>query len=577
MVVFQIFVISLQVKTGDTTKTKDMIQIHCINNDKTLEFPTGCDLQDIYPASGVELPYPVVSARVNNVAQGLNYKLYNNKDVEFLDVREPSAMRTYVRSLCFVLYKAVNELFPNSELFIRHPVSNGYYCSLNIDRPITVEDVNAIKAKMKEIISANIPFKCYESQASEAIRIFKEKGRSDKVKLLETSGRLYTNYYMLGDTVDSYYGNLVPSTGYISVFDIVKYYDGLLLRIPSHKNPDKLDDIVKQEKMLDVFQEHLHWNHILDMETVGDLNNACQKGYATQIINVAEALQEKKIAHIAEQIYNRSIEGRPVKLVLISGPSSSGKTTFSKRLSVQLVTNGILPYPISLDNYFLPREETPKDENGDYDYESIYALDLDLFNKQMQAILRGEEVELPYYNFQTGKREYRGKKLKLKDNMVLVMEGNHGLNPELTPQIPDENKFKIYVSALTTISLDHHNWIPTTDNRLVRRIIRDFNYRGYSAQQTIARWQSVRAGEDKWIFPFQENADVMFNSALLFEFAAFRSHVEPILSMVPQNCREYAEAYRLLKFMRYFYAIRDNEIPHTSLIREFIGGSSFVY
>ena len=554
-----------------------MIQIYCENNDKTLEFPAGCDLRDLYSATGAELPYPVVSARVNNVAQSLTFKVYNNKNVEFLDVRDPSAMRTYVRSLCFVLYKAVSELFPNSELFIRHPVSNGYYCSLLIGRPVTVEDVNAIRAKMKDIIVADIPFKRFERLSTEAIRIFKEKGRSDKVKLLETSGKLYTNYHMLGDTVDGYYGNLVPSTGYLGLFDIVKYYDGLLLRIPSHNDPNKLDDIVKQEKMLEVFQEHLHWNHILNMETVGDLNYACQKGYATQIINVAEALQEKKIAHIAEQIYNRSQEGRPVKLVLISGPSSSGKTTFSKRLSVQLLTNGIMPYPISLDNYFLPREETPKDENGDYDYESIYALDLELFNKQMQAILRGEEVELPYYNFQTGKREYRGKKLKLRDNMILVMEGNHGLNPELTPQIPDNNKFKIYVSALTTISLDHHNWIPTTDNRLVRRIIRDFNYRGYSAQQTIARWQSVRAGEDKWIFPFQENADVMFNSALLFEFAVFRSHVEPILNMVQQNCREYAEAYRLRTFMRYFYAIRDNEIPHTSLIREFIGGSSFIY
>lgn len=554
-----------------------MIQIYCVNNGKTLEFPAGCDLSTIYSATGAELPYPVVSARVNNVAQSLTFKVYNNKSVEFLDVRDPSAMRTYVRSLCFVLYKAVSELFPNSELFIKHPVSNGYYCSLSIDRPVTVEDVNAIKAKMKDIIVADIPFKRFERRSTEAIRIFKEKGRSAIVKLLETSGRLYTNYHTLGDTVDCYYGNLVPSTGYLGLFDIVKYYDGLLLRVPSHKDPNKLDDIVKQEKMLEVFQEHHHWNHILYMETVGDLNNACQKGYATQIINVAEALQEKKIAHIAEQIYNRSQQGCPVKLVLISGPSSSGKTTFSKRLSVQLLTNGILPYPISLDNYFLPREETPKDENGDYDYESIYALDLELFNKQIQAILRGEEVELPYYNFQTGEREYRGKKLKLRDNMVLVMEGNHGLNPELTPQIPDDNKFKIYVSALTTIALDHHNWIPTTDNRLVRRIVRDFNYRGYSAQQTIARWQSVRAGEDKWIFPFQENADVMFNSALLFEFAVFRSHVEPILNMVPQNCREYAEAYRLLTFMRYFYAIRDNEIPHTSLIREFIGGSSFIY
>ena len=554
-----------------------MVQIYCVNNGKTLEFPTGCELLDIYPATGVELPYPVISARVNNVAQGLGYKVYNNKSVEFLDVRDPSAMRTYVRSLCFVLYKAVSELFSNAELFIRHPVSNGYYCSVNVGRTITVEDVSAIKNKMKEIIAANIPFKLFENRVDDAIQIFKGNGRNDKVKLLETSGALYTRYHKLGDTVDSYYGNLVPSTGFLYLFDIVKYYDGLLLRIPSHSNPDKLDDIIKQEQMLDVFKEHLQWNHILNLETVGDLNNACQKGYATRLINVAEALQEKKIAQIAEQIYHRADEGRPVKLVLISGPSSSGKTTFSKRLSVQLLTNGILPYPISLDNYFLPREETPKDENGDYDYESIYALDLELFNCQMQAILRGEEVELPYYNFQTGKREYRGQKLQLRDNMVLVMEGNHGLNPELTPQIPDDNKFKIYVSALTTIALDYHNWIPTTDNRLVRRIIRDFNYRGYSAQQTIARWQSVRAGEDKWIFPFQENADVMFNSALLFEFAVFRSHVEPILNMVPQNCREYAEAYRLLKFMRYFYAIRDNEIPHTSLLREFIGGSSFVY
>lgn len=554
-----------------------MIQIHCINNGKTIDFPTGSELQDIFPATGAELPYPVISARVNNVSKGLSYKVYNNKDVEFLDVRDPSAMRTYVRSLCFVLYKAATELFPNGKLFIKHPVSNGYYCSLNIERPITVEDVNAIKAKMKEIITTDIPFIRHESRTEDAIRIFRGKGRNDKVKLLETSGSLYTSYYSLGDTVDSYYGNLVPSTGYLNLFDIVKYYDGLLLRIPDHKNPTKLYDIVKQEKMLDVFQEHIHRSRILDMETVGDLNYACQNGFATQIINVAEALQEKKIAHIAEQIYNRSQEGRPVKLVLISGPSSSGKTTFSKRLSVQLVTNGIIPYPISLDNYFLPREETPKDEKGEYDYESIYALDLELFNRQMQAILRGEEVELPYYNFQTGLREYRGQKIQLRDNMVLVMEGNHGLNPELTPQIPEENKFKIYVSALTTISLDHHNWIPTTDNRLVRRIVRDFNYRGYSARQTIARWESVRAGEDKWIFPFQENADVMFNSALLFEFAAFRSHVEPILNMVPQNCREYAEAYRLLRFMKYFYAIRDNEIPHTSLMREFIGGSSFVY
>jgi len=554
-----------------------MIQIYCVNNKKTLEFPTGLELLDIYPATGVELPYPLISARVNNKTEGLSFKVYNNKDVEFLDVHDPSAMRTFVRSLCFVLYKAVSELFPQGEILMKHPISNGYFCSLQIGRAVTLEDVNTIKQRMQEIIKADIPFIRVECRTEEAIRIFEEKGLKDKVKLLQTSGKLYTYYYKLGDTIDYYYGNLVPSTSYLYIFDIVKYYDGLLLRIPNQNYPDKLNDIVKQEKMLDVFKEHIHWNHILQMETVGDLNDACQKGYATQIINVAEALQEKKIAMIADQIANRSKEGRPVKLVLISGPSSSGKTTFSKRLSVQLVTNGIIPHAISLDNYFVEREKTPRDENGDYDYESIYALDLQLFNDHMQAILRGEEVELPYYNFTTGKREYRGDKLKLKDNMVLVMEGNHGLNPELTPQIPEENKFKIYVSALTTISLDHHNWIPTTDNRLVRRIVRDFNYRGYSAQQTIARWQSVRAGEEKWIFPYQENADVMFNSALWFEFAAFRSHAEPILRMVPQNCREYAEAYRLLRFLSYFYTIKDNEIPHTSLIREFIGGSSFTY
>jgi len=554
-----------------------MIQIYCVNNKKTLEFPTGLELLDIYPATGVELPYPLISARVNNKTEGLSFKVYNNKDVEFLDVHDPSAMRTFVRSLCFVLYKAVSELFPQGEILMKHPISNGYFCSLQIGRAVTLEDVNTIKQRMQEIIKADIPFIRVECRTEEAIRIFEEKGLKDKVKLLQTSGKLYTYYYKLGDTIDYYYGNLVPSTSYLYIFDIVKYYDGLLLRIPNQNYPDKLNDIVKQEKMLDVFKEHIHWNHILQMETVGDLNDACQKGYATQIINVAEALQEKKIAMIADQIANRSKEGRPVKLVLISGPSSSGKTTFSKRLSVQLVTNGIIPHAISLDNYFVEREKTPRDENGDYDYESIYALDLQLFNDHMQAILRGEEVELPYYNFTTGKREYRGDKLRLKDNMVLVMEGNHGLNPELTPQIPEENKFKIYVSALTTISLDHHNWIPTTDNRLVRRIVRDFNYRGYSAQQTIARWQSVRAGEEKWIFPYQENADVMFNSALWFEFAAFRSHAEPILRMVPQNCREYAEAYRLLRFLSYFYTIKDNEIPHTSLIREFIGGSSFTY
>ena len=513
---------------------KHMLQICCKNNNLCgknnnlcKEFPVGSSLLEIYSALNLDFPYQVVSARVNNRSEGLNFRVYNNKDVEFLDVRNPSGMRTYVRSLCFVLYKAVSELFPQGKLYVEHPVSKGYFCNLRIGRPIELEDVQAIKQRMQEIIAEDIPFHRIECHVAEAARIFSERGMNDKVKLLETSGELYTYYYKLGDTVDYYYGNLLPSTGFIKLFDIVKYYDGLLLRIPSKENPNVLEDVVKQEKMLDVFKEHLRWNHIMGLSNVGDFNQACEEGHATDLIKVAEALQEKKIAQIADDIFHRGDGDRRVKLVLISGPSSSGKTTFSKRLSIQLMTNGLKPYPISLDDYFVDREQTPRDANGDYDYESLYALDLQLFNQQLQALLRGEEVELPHYNFTAGRKEFRGEKLRIEDNTILILEGIHALNPELTPQIPDENKYKIYVSALTTISLDDHNWIPTTDNRLVRRIIRDYNYRGNSARETIARWASVRAGEDKWIFPYQENADVMFNSALLFEFAVLRYHVEP--------------------------------------------------
>ena len=559
---------------------KHMLQIYCKNRKKYLEFPIGSTLLEIYNGFGLDSPYQVISARVNNVSEGLTFRVYNNKDVEFLDVRSSSGMRTYVRSLCFVIYKAVRELFPGCKLLLEHPVSNGYYCRLiKADGDaVTVDDAKAIRKRMQDIIAEDIPFLREECRTEEAVRLFSEAGMDDKVKLLKTSGSLYTTYYRLGDTIDNYYGALVPSTGFLKVFDIVKYYDGLLLRVPTKDNPQKVGEIVKQEKMLTAFKEHLQWDYILHMGNVGDLNEICQRGLATQVINVTEALQEKKISQIADTIVQRSKNGgEPVRLVLISGPSSSGKTTFSKRLSVQLLTNGIIPYPVSLDNYFVNRADTPRDAQGQLDYESLYALDLDLFNSQMKSLLRGEEVELPYYNFNTGLREYRGEKLRIADNMVLILEGNHGLNPDLTPQIPEENKFKIYVSALTTISLDDHNWIPTTDNRLVRRIIRDFNFRGYSAQQTISRWASVRAGEDKWIFPYQENADVMFNSSMLYEFAVFRSHIEPILNMVRNDCEEYAEAHRLLKFIKYFTPIRDNEIPPTSLMREFIGGSSFKY
>lgn len=554
-----------------------MLQIYCKNKNLSKEFPEGSSLFEIYQGFELKMPYGPVSARVNNKVEDLNFKVYYNKDIEFLDITSASGMRTYVRSLCFILTKAVAELYPNGNIILEHPVSKGYFCKLRIDRTIGLDDVIRIKQRMQEIIQADLPFVRHEKHTEEVIRLFKERGMDDKVKLLETSGQLYSCYQQLDDTIDSYYGSLVPSTGYIRLFDIVKYYDGLLLRIPNRENPNKLEDVVKQEKMLDVFQESHRWNEILGINTVGDLNQACNRGMATDLINVSEALQEKKIVRIADEITNRNENGQRVKLVLISGPSSSGKTTFSKRLSIQLMTNGIRPYPISLDYYFVNREDTPLDAEGKHDFESLYALDLPFFEAQLKALLAGEEVELPRFNFNTGKREPSGKKLRIDDNMILVLEGIHALNPALTPNIPAANKYKIYVSALTTILLDNHNYIPTTDNRLLRRIIRDYKYRSYSAEATINRWGSVRAGEDKWIFPFQEYADAMFNSALIFELAVLKDYVEPILRKVPNNNPAYSEAHRLLRFLAHFVSVQDKELPPTSLLREFLGGSSFEY
>ncbi|GFH99599.1 nucleoside kinase [uncultured Phocaeicola sp.] len=554
-----------------------MLQICCKNNNISKNFPIGSSLLDIYNGFNLDIPYGPVSAKVNNKVEGLNYRAYHNKDVEFLNMLSPSGMRTYVRSLCFILCKAVEDLYPEGKIMLEHPVSKGYYCDLQIGRETKLDDVSRIKQRMKEIVEANIPFHRYECHTAEVVELFRQKGMADKVRLLETSGELYSYYYTLEHTIDYYYGSLLPSTGYIRNFDIVKYYDGLLLRVPNRQNPEVLEEVVKQEKMLEVFKEHRRWNQILGVGTVGDFNIACNEGYATDLINVSEALQEKKISNIADEIYHRGKNGQRVKLVLISGPSSSGKTTFSKRLSIQLMANGLKPYPISLDNYFVNREETPKDEKGDYDYESLYALDLEFFNKQLQDLLCGEEVELPRFNFTTGRREFKGDKLKIDDNMILILEGIHALNPELTTHIPTENKYKIYVSALTTILLDNHNYIPTTDNRLLRRIIRDYKYRGYSAEETIRRWPSVRAGEEKWIFPYQENADAMFNSALLFELAIMKDYAIPILRNVPNNKPEYSEAYRLRKFLEYFASVQDKELPPTSLLREFLGGSSFRY
>lgn len=552
---------------------KQMIQIRCKNNKKSQKVEIGSTLFDIFSAFGLQMEYGPVSCKVNNKVEGLHYRVYNNKDVKFLDMTSPSGSRAYTRTLFFVLCKAVQDLYPAHDVIIDIPVSNGFYVDVRFGRPATDEDVDRIRQRMQEIIDAKMPIRRYMVPTEEAIALFEEKGDVEKVKLLKTSGSIYTTYYKIGEYVDFYYGTLLTNTSELYLFGLEKYYDGMLLRIPSVKDPSVLGELTKQDKMFEIFKEHHRWQDILGIRTVGDFNQAVDAGFTTDIINISEALQEKKIAKIAEDIANR----KGVKLVLLAGPSSSGKTTSCKRLSIQLAVNGLKPLQISLDDYFVDREKTPKDANGEYDYESIYALDLQLLNDQFNALFRGEEVELPKYDFQTGKSKKSGKKLKMNDNNVLVVEGIHALNPELTAQIPNEQIFRVYASALTTILLDNHNYIPTTDNRLLRRIIRDYKYRGVSAQETIHRWPSVRAGENKWIFPFQENADAMLNTAMLYELAVIKTQAEPLLQQVPENCEEYAEAYRLLKFLKYFKGIPYNNLPPTSLLREFLGGSSFHY
>lgn len=554
-----------------------MAQIYCKNCNRTKEVKENSSLQDIYNAFQLELPYGVVSARVNNKVRDLNYKIFGSKDVEFLDITSSSGMRTYARSLCFLLTKAVEDLYPAGRVCLEHTISRGYYFKLYIGKQIEIEDVAKIKRRMQELITDKLPYEKIEDRTENVIALFQEKGAIDTVRLLQTYRELYTTYYRLGDTIDYYAGTLVPHTGCLHLFDVVKYYNGILLRVPKMSQPNKLEDIVKQEKMFEVFEEHHNWQRIWDISTVGDFNIACREGKAIDLIHVAEALQEKKIARIADEIATRGKNGNPVKLVLISGPSSSGKTTTSKRLSIQLMTCGLKPYPISLDDFFVDREHTPLDEHGDYDFESLYALDLPYFGECMKRLIEGEEVELPRFDFTIGKRVMSGEKLKLTSDMILILEGIHALNPALIPQIPKEQKFKLYVSALTTIRLDAHNYIPTTDNRLLRRIVRDYKYRNYSAKDTISRWSSVRAGEDKWIFPYQEEADAMFNSALLFELGIIKDHALPILRNVPKDCPEYSEADRLLRFLEYFESISDRDIPFTSLLREFLGGSTFRY
>lgn len=552
---------------------KQVIQIRCKNNKKSQKVEIGSTLFDIFSAFDLKMTHGPVSARVNNKVEGMHYRVYNSKDVEFLDMTSSSGSRTYTRTLFFVLCKAVQDIYPATDVVIDIPVSNGFYVDIRLGRPVVDEDVNIIRRRMQEIIDARMPIRRFTVPTEEAVALFQEKGDVEKVKLLKTSGAIYTTYYKIGDYVDYYYGTLLTNTSQLYLFGLEKYYDGMLLRIPSLKNPDVLGEMTRQDKMFEIFKEHHRWQSILGIRTVGDFNQAIDANYSTGIINISEALQEKKIAKIAEEIASR----KGVKLVLLAGPSSSGKTTSCKRLSIQLAVNGLKPLQISLDDYFVDREKTPKDASGEYDYESIYALDLDLINEQFNALFRGEEVELPKYDFQSGKSKKSGNKLKMTDNNVLVVEGIHALNPELTAHIPQEQIFRVYASALTTILLDNHNYIPTTDNRLLRRIIRDYKYRGVSAQETIHRWPSVRAGENKWIFPFQENADAMLNTAMLYELAVIKTQAEPLLQQVPENCEEYAEAYRLLKFLKYFKGIPYNHLPPTSLLREFLGGSSFHY
>ena len=559
-----------------------MLQIRCKNNNKTKSFAEGTSLLDVYQefVDDLHFRYPVVSAKVNNVSQGLKFRVYQNRDVEFIDASDGSGRRVYVRSLCFVLYKAITDIFPGSKLFVEHPLSRGIYCNCKKKSGdvLTDDDVALVCQRMQEIIDADMPFRRMEAPLEEAVRVFTERGFFDKVKLLETSGQVYTYYYILGNTIDYYYGPLVPSAGYLKVWGLERYQDGLLLRVPDKRNPEVLAEKVPQPRTFEVFTEKVRWDIIMRLSNAGDVNKAILKGYASELIQVSEALQEKKIVKIAEEIDERfHREQNPIRLVLITGPSSSGKSTFCKRLSVQLLACGLRPYSFSTDDYFVNRVDTPKLPNGQYDFDNVETVDYKLLSEHLSRLMKGETVEVPEYNFVTGKREYNGKKFRLSGDSVLIIEGIHALNPLLTKDVPDALKYRIYISALTSISLDDHNWIPTQDNRLLRRIIRDYNKGAFTARETISQWKSVCEAEDQWIFPFQETADVMFNSALNIEFAVLRTHAEVILSSVPKNCPEYAEAHRLMKFIHYFLPISDKEIPPTSIMREFVGGSSFKY
>lgn len=555
-----------------------MVRIYCKNTGTYKEFLEGTPLLDIAPQFEFDKPYDILAAKVNNVAEGLRFRVFHNRDVEFLDYRTYIGRNFYSRSLCFLLYKATRDLFPESRMTIRRPISKGYFCSVykNDGSFLTEEDVEAIGARMRELVDENIPFKRKELQIEEAIKIFKESGDLDKVKLLETCGEVYITCYSLGDVTDYYYDELVPSTGYLKTFGVKLCHGGILLRVPDRHHPKDLAPLHEEPKTFEVFAETHKWNWIMGLSNVGDVNESILKGNASDLIQISEALQEKKIVQIAEEIERRHNDPEnPVKLVLITGPSSSGKSTVCKRLSVQLKACGLHPISFSTDDYFVNRVDTPKLPDGSYDFDNFDTVDHEYLQKDLVKLLNGEEVEVPEYNFVTGRREFNGKNLKLGERSVLLIEGLHALNPRLTEKVPDKEKFRIFINTITSISLDCHNCIPTSDNRLLRRIVRDYLKGAFTARESIANWPNVRRAEVKWIYPFQENADVLFNSAYLVEFAVLRTHAERILATVPKNCPEYSEAHRLLKFLHYFVPVSDKEIPPTSLLRGFIGGGSY--
>ncbi len=560
-------------------KRNDELKVFCKNTNEYLDIDGGDTLLSLYEdiKGRLNLQGDAVCVLVNNKVEDLHYPVFSPKHVEFIDITSNAGYRVLTRSLCMVLYKALNDLYPGKRLCIQHSISNGHYCQIKHEEEfLTPEVIGQLKARMAEIIADDMPFVRRERLTNDVIEMFRKQGLKDKVRLLEGINQLYTVYYKLGDIVDSFYGPLVPSTGMLQVFDLVPYEQGMLLLGPDRKDITKVVQWEPQPKLFHAFTDHINFNKIIRLGDVGELNHAIRAGYAPLLINVVEALHNKHFIQIADEITRRYQEGG-ARVVLIAGPSSSGKTTSSKRLAIQLITNCIVPKVIELDNYFVNRDRTPHDESGDYDYESLYALDLEQFNQDVTNLLAGKEVAMPTYNFKKGEREYLGNTLKLNKGDILLMEGIHGLNPELTRHIPEDQKFRLFVSALTTLSIDDHNWIGTYDNRLLRRIIRDHQYRGASALDTIKRWPSVRRGEEKWIMPFHENADAMFNSSLLFELSVMRNYALPILQQVPSNVPEYAEATRLIKFLNYFEPLDEKDIPSTSLLREFLGGSSFHY